>query len=557
MAKNKTYLFIILLIAIFASVLVAQTTIANAETAYSFNVETNDEGYTITGLSGPVASNTNIEIPETINGIPVTKIAAGAFKNAAMASIGFQGTNLTEIGAGAFLDCQNLVGIAFPANVAKIEANTFSTNTPDIIALQPTLLVSAPGVNVTEISGYAFAFRPIMQGSKIPSSLRKIGFGAFAECSFHESFYFPQNNQLVEIGSSAFSGTNIKTLVLPASITTVGRWAFNCCDSLTLYVEHNSKPSGWSSDWNNSNRPVIWGCTLSADKSYVVSVNKTDSSISNASATGGITAPYREDYTFGGWYTTSDFSGTQYTDITQAPNGTLYAKWTEKSCVAEGTMVTLADGSEVAVESLSGNEQLLVWNLLTGSYDVAPILFVDCDELSSYRVIELTFSDGTEVKVIDEHGFWCYELNEYVYLDENASNYIGYHFNKKSGDSYTSVTLVGVEIYYETTRAYSPVTYGHLCYFVNGMLSMPGGIGGLFNIFEVDSTTMSYDQEAMEEDIEEYGLYTYEEFSEEIVAIPEEIFNAFNGAYLKVAIGKGLITEEEIVDLAVRYSEFF
>ncbi len=86
---------------------------------------------------------------------------------------------------------------------------------------------------------------------------------------------------------------------------------------------------------------------------------------------------------------------------------------------------------------------------------------------------------------------------------------------------------------------------------------MPGGIGGLFNIFEVDATTMSYDQEAMEEDIEEYGLYTYEEFSEEIVAIPEEIFNAFNGAYLKVAIGKGLITEEEIAGLAVRYAEFF
>ena len=35
------------------------------------------------------------------------------------------------------------------------------------------------------------------------------------------------------------------------------------------------------------------------------------------------------------------------------------------------------------------------------------------------------------------------------------------------------------------TTAWSPVTVDHLCYFVDGMLSMPGGVGGLFNLFDV------------------------------------------------------------------------
>ena len=39
--------------------------------------------------------------------------------------------------------------------------------------------------------------------------------------------------------------------------------------------------------------------------------------------------------------------------------------------------------------------------------------------------------------------------------------------------------------------------------------------------------------------------------------VPEEIFNAFNGKYLKVSIGKGLITEEQIGALIERYAEFF
>ena len=57
-------------------------------------------------------------------------------------------------------------------------------------------------------------------------------------------------------------------------------------------------------------------------------------------------------------------------------------------------------------------------------------------------------------------------------------------------------------------------------------------------------------------DREQYGLYTYEEFNA-IIPLPELVFNAFNGQYLKVSIGKGLITLEEIAALLVRYSQFF
>ena len=86
------------------------------------------------------------------------------------------------------------------------------------------------------------------------------------------------------------------------------------------------------------------------------------------------------------------------------------------------------------------------------------------------------------------------------------------------------------------------------------MLSMPGGIGGLFNIFEVDAETMSYDEESMQDDIDTYGLYTYEEFNA-LVPIPQEVFEAFNGKYLKVAIGKGLIDISSLSELVERYSD--
>ena len=225
-------------------------------------------------------------------------------------------------------------------------------------------------------------------------------------------------------------------------------------------------------------------------------------------------------------------------------------------CIAAGTMITLADGSQVPVESLTGNEMLLVWNMYTGRFDIAPILCIDSDPMSLYDVIQLSFSDCTMVDVISEHGFFDVDLNKYVYLDEHAADYIGHRFLKQGVNGMVQVTLEAVNIVQKSTTAYSPVTYGHLCYLVNGMLSMPGGIDGLFNIFEVDPDTMMYDVVAMAADIEKYGLYTYEELNA-LVPVPEVMFDAVNGQYLKVAVGKGIITIEHIGKLVERYADLF
>ena len=54
-------------------------------------------------------------------------------------------------------------------------------------------------------------------------------------------------------------------------------------------------------------------------------------------------------------------------------------------------------------------------------------------------------------------------------------------------------------------------------------------------------------------DIEKYGLYTYEDFAEYATY---EQFVAFNGAYLKVLVGKGVSTYEQILELLELYSQW-
>lgn len=501
----------------------------------------------------------------------VTRIEDYTFDSCALSDFSFP-SGLTYIGEGAFIRTGS-VGL-LPSSVTTIGAYAFAYTGSGTVAL-PTSLTTIgnyafaysgaktmdTGASLISIGAYAFYNTQLLGKTTISATVQTIGEGAFMNSGFANPFALSPNNALYSIGANAFNNCGLTKIVLSSTVTTVGTGAFGGNESLTIYTSYGSKPSGWHSSWNSSARPVVWGCVLSSDRSYVISFTKSATNPTNGNATNGISNPIRTGYNFDGWYVSSDFSGTKYTSMMAAPYGALYVKWVEQSCVAEGTLITLADGSHVAVEDLTGEESLLVWNLITGQFDSAPILFLDSDPYRSYEITHLYFSDGTEVKVIDEHAFWDVDLNRYVFLRNDAAQYIGHWFCKQSEDiggnmTRTNVQLVDVEVYQEQTTAWSPVTYGHLCFYVNDMLSMPGATEGLINIFEVDPETMAYDAEAFAEDIAEYGLYTYEEFAA-LIPIPEEMFDAFNGQYLKVAIGKGLITLAEIALIAERYAAFF
>ena len=224
------------------------------------------------------------------------------------------------------------------------------------------------------------------------------------------------------------------------------------------------------------------------------------------------------------------------------------------SCITADTLVTLADGSKKRVADLTGDELLLVWDFDSASYKAAPITFIDSDPEKEYDIIHAYFEDEADVEIITEHGFYDYTMNKFVYIgDYNPERYLGHEFIMQDGKSYKKVRLTNIKHEKKVTTPYSPTTYKHFNYFTNDMLSMPGGIEGMFNYFEVDKDTMGYDKEKKQKDIEEYGLLTYEDFDG---LIDELGFEAYNGKYLNISIGKGLITWEDIQKLADRYGHF-
>ena len=234
-----------------------------------------------------------------------------------------------------------------------------------------------------------------------------------------------------------------------------------------------------------------------------------------------------------------------YTFTMPASDVTISASSVKESsgCFTPDTLITLADGTQKRAEDVTLDDVLLVFNHETGEYEAAGIIFIENDGWKEYNVITLTFSDGTTTKLIYEHAYFDLTLGKYVYITEqNYADFIGHEFAKQSENGFERVTMTDATLAVEYTGCYSLVTVYHLNYFIDGLFSIPGGITGLFNMFEYGDDLV-YDQEKMQADIEEYGLFTYEDFEE---FLPYEFYQAFPAAYLKVSIGKGLMTFDDI-----------
>ena len=225
----------------------------------------------------------------------------------------------------------------------------------------------------------------------------------------------------------------------------------------------------------------------------------------------------------------------------------------ENSCIAAGTLITLADGTQKKVEDIVETDILLVFDHETGRYVESAITFIERDGWAYYNVINLEFSDGTKTRLIYEHGLFDLTLNKYVYIDEfNYQSFVGHKFAMmgENGNAYETVTLEKAYVTNEYTGCFSLVTMYHLNYFIDGLFSMPGGINGLFNYFEYGEG-LKYDEEKMQADIEKYGLFTYEDFKD---YIPYEIYEyAFPAKYYKVSIAKGLMTWDDILNMIEIY----
>ena len=208
-------------------------------------------------------------------------------------------------------------------------------------------------------------------------------------------------------------------------------------------------------------------------------------------------------------------------------------------CLAAGTMITMADGSKKAIESLYEGDLIRVFDHNTGKVSSAKIMDYWQYEEKKRGLITLHFTNDIDVNIVDSHCFYNKEENKYILLrSSNIDNYVGKHFYNVDNDSWE--TLLGATYSDEKVDTFFIATEGQFDCVAEGMLSVEDGVYyALRNTFDFDNN-MKIDEMKKANDIECYGLFDSTDFE----YLTKEAFERYGAANLKVALGKGIITEE-------------
>lgn len=219
------------------------------------------------------------------------------------------------------------------------------------------------------------------------------------------------------------------------------------------------------------------------------------------------------------------------------------------ACVAAGTMITMKNGGRKAVENIVVGEEIRTVDHESGEVSSARVCFV-WETKNVMKAFTLTFEGGTEVTVVEEHGFFDLDEEKYVFITAyNAKDYFGHKFYDADKDC--GLELKSCKLVNKGVDAYAIVTSGHLNHLSNGILSVCNGEEKvLCNIFEFDG--LKYDEAKMAADIERYGLAPLEKILE-YKGFDESYYYDYNLMYLNVAIGKGMTSWERIQ----AYSDYY
>ena len=196
-------------------------------------LDTETNTYSLNGIG--TCTDTELVIPSTYNGLPVTSISEGAFASCS----GLTSITLPFVGATKDGTINTHFGYVFGAD-------SYAKN-PSCVPSSLKTVVITGGMSIGE---GAFAYCSGLTSITIPDNVTSIGEGAFAFCGGLTSITIPDS--VTSIGEFAFAYCGgLTSITIPDSVTSIGNYAFTWCDKLTSITIPDSVTNigNYAFDW--------------------------------------------------------------------------------------------------------------------------------------------------------------------------------------------------------------------------------------------------------------------------------------------------------------------
>lgn len=254
-----------------------------------------DSTVTITNYTGESGENVTINVPATIEGLPVTELKwyFGGSEFRAFKSIVLP-EGLLTLGQGLFKNLYFTEPIVIPASVEEIGKNCFYDYEGEVRFAEDS--------RITEIGDSAFEGAKISNVLVLPAGVEVIGYNAFASSSL-PGIVLPDGLKIIhENGFYSTKKVRWKVLYIPSSVTYIGSNAISCLnasDGGAIYTGlSKSQCQSFAADWYVSPRTIYYNWEPHT-------VTFQDGEKENAVTGNAISLPKPEKngYTFIGWKT--------------------------------------------------------------------------------------------------------------------------------------------------------------------------------------------------------------------------------------------------------------